>query len=102
MRGNDLLIAIERPPPAKDEALAIGIAGRGFDGDLTSDSTRIDGYVLSTDVAPTILERFGIAVPAQMSGQPIRSEGAVDAGGGRSPWRSDGGDLRATGAGDRG
>ncbi len=78
LRGNDLLIAIERAPPANDEALAIGIAGHGFDGSLTSDSTRLDGYVLSTDVAPTILHRFGIAVPAQMSGQPIRSQGSVD------------------------
>ncbi len=79
LRGNDLVIAIERPPPAAGKALAIGIAGRGFDGNLTSDSTRLDGYVLSTDVAPTILERLGVAVPSQMSGQPIRSEGSVDA-----------------------
>jgi len=35
--------------------------------------------VLSTDVAPTILDRLGVAVPSQMSGQPIRSEGEVDA-----------------------
>jgi hypothetical protein len=78
LKGNDLLIAIGRAPPAKNGALAIGIAGRGFDGDLTSDSTRTDGYVLSTDVAPTVLSRLGIAVPSQMSGQPIRSEGSVD------------------------
>jgi hypothetical protein len=78
LRGNDLAIAIERPPPAEDEALAIGVAGRGFDGNLTSASTRLDGYVLSTDVAPTILERLGVAVPSQMSGQPIRAEGRVD------------------------
>jgi hypothetical protein len=78
LRGNDLLIVITRPPPAKDRALAIGIAGRGFDGNLTSDSTRTDGYVLSTDVAPTILERLGVAVPSAMSGQSIRSEGSVD------------------------
>ena len=78
LRGNDLLIAIGRAPPEKNGALAVGIAGRGFDGDLTSDSTRTDGYVLSTDVAPTILSRLGIAVPSQMSGQPIRSEGAID------------------------
>ena len=77
--GDDLLIAIERPPPGKNRELAIGIAGKGFDGNLTSDSTRLDGYVLSTDVAPTILDRFGIEVPSQMSGQPIRSEGEVDA-----------------------
>jgi hypothetical protein len=76
--GPDLLIAIARPTGKSDEPLPIGIAGSGFDGNLTSDSTRTDGYVLSTDVAPTILQRFGIAVPSQMSGQPIRAEGSVD------------------------
>ncbi len=74
-----LVIAIERPPPGTDRALAIGIAGPGFDGNLTSDSTRLDGYVLSTDVAPTILDFFGVPIPDQMSGQPIRSVGGVDA-----------------------
>lgn len=78
LRGDDLLIALERPPPPRDEALAVGIAGRGFDGNLTSDSTRLDGYVLSTDVAPTILRRQGIAVPGQMSGRPIGTEGEAD------------------------
>jgi hypothetical protein len=78
LKGNDLLIAIGRAPPAKNGALAIGVAGRGFDGDLTSDSTRTDGYVLSTDIAPTVLSRLGIAVPSQMSGQAIRAEGSVD------------------------
>jgi len=79
LRGDDLLIAIERPPPAKGRALAIGIAGRGYDGNLTSDSTRLDGYVLATDVAPTVLARYGIPIPSQMSGQAIRAEGEVDA-----------------------
>jgi hypothetical protein len=78
LRGNDLVVAIERAPPGKNRQLAVGIAGRGFEGDLTSDSTRTDGYVLSTDVAPTILARLGIAVPSAMSGQAIRSEGSVD------------------------
>lgn len=76
--GDDLLIAIERPPPPQGQASAIGIAGRGFDGNLTSSSTRIDGYVLSTDVAPTVLSRLGVATPSQMSGQPIRSVGTID------------------------
>jgi len=74
-----LTIAIARPTGESDDLLPIGIAGRGFEGNLTSDSTRMDGYVLSTDVAPTILDHFGIAIPSQMSGQPIRAEGAVDA-----------------------
>lgn len=80
LRGNDLVVAIERAPPAKNRQLAVGIAGRGFDGNLISDSTRTEGYVLSTDVAPTILGRFGIVVPSAMSGQAIRSEGSVDVG----------------------
>jgi hypothetical protein len=78
LRGDDLLIAIARPTGDSDDPLPIGIAGRGFDGNLTSDSTRTDGYVLSTDVAPTVLDWFGIAVPSEMSGQPIRSDGDVD------------------------
>jgi hypothetical protein len=78
--GRDLSIAIARPTGQSDAPLPIGIAGRGFDGNLTSDSTRMDGYVLSTDVAPTILDHFGIDVPPAMSGQAIRSEGSVDVG----------------------
>jgi hypothetical protein len=75
---SDLLIAIAKPRGKSDEPVAIGVYGRGVDGNLTSDSTRMGGYVLSTDVAPTILERFGIEVPSKMSGQPIRAEGSVD------------------------
>jgi hypothetical protein len=75
---DDLLIAIARPTGRTDEPLSIGISGRGFDGNLTSDSTRMDGYVLSTDVAPTILGWLGIGIPSAMSGQPIRAAGPVD------------------------
>jgi hypothetical protein len=75
---NELVIAIARPTGESDDPLPIGIEGRGFDGNLTSDSTRMDGYVLSTDVAPTILSHYGIDVPSEMSGQPIRAEGTVD------------------------
>jgi hypothetical protein len=77
-REEGLVIAIARPTGRTDELLPIGIRGRGFDGNLTSDSTRTDGYVLSTDVAPTVLEQFGIQVPSEISGQPIRAEGPVD------------------------
>lgn len=78
-RGSyQLLIAIAWPTGQSDEPIPIGVIGSGFDGNLTSDSTRTDGYVLSTDVGPTILRHFGIPVPSAMSGQPIRAEGAVD------------------------
>src|ERR1700754_4270062 len=78
IRGSGLLIAIARPKPDSDDLVPIGIAGPSFDGNLTSDSTRTDGYVLSTDVAPTILDQFGLEIPDEMSGQPIRSESSVD------------------------
>ena len=80
LHDGDLLIAFAAPPPAENRALPIGIAGDGFRGTLTSDSTRTDGYVLSTDVAPTILRRLGVPVPGEMNGEPIRAEGAADAG----------------------
>jgi hypothetical protein len=80
LRGNDLLIAIEKPPPPDNEALSIGIAGNDFRGNLTSDSTRLDGYVLSTDIAPTILGRFGLSAPTEMSGQSISADPPVDPG----------------------
>jgi hypothetical protein len=78
LRGDDLLIALTAPPPHENGTLPVGIAGRGFDGDLTSDSTRTNGYVLSTDLAPTILRRLGVAVPDQMDGEPIDTEGKSD------------------------
>lgn len=74
--SGDLLIAIERPPPERD-LLAIGIAGEGFDGEaITSDSTRMDGYVLSTDLLPTILGAYGIAIPEGVDGQAITATGS--------------------------
>lgn len=79
LRGGDMLIAIERPPPDELEVLAAGVAGDGFDGNLTSDTTRTPGFVLATDVAPTILERYGIPEPGEFSGSPIETEGEVDA-----------------------
>jgi hypothetical protein len=79
LQGDDLLIAIERPPPPRRESLTIGIAGEGFDGNLTSDTTRTDGFVTATDIAPTVLDRFGVSLPDEMSGQPIRAEGEPDA-----------------------
>jgi hypothetical protein len=39
---------------------------------LTSDTTRQDGLVSSVDVAPTILDLFGLPAPAAMTGRPIR------------------------------
>jgi hypothetical protein len=77
--GADMLIALERPPPEAGDLLSVGVAGEGFDGLLTSDSTRLPGLVLTTDLAPTILERLGMTVPAEMSGNELRTEGEPSA-----------------------
>ena len=99
LRGDDMLIAFERPPAAEREVLAIGAAGPGFDGNLTSDTTRTPGFVLATDLAPTILDRYGLEEPEEMSGSPIRSEGEPDAGRGSGPRGPHEGGLQAPRAG---
>jgi hypothetical protein len=56
--------------PRLHVALAVG---PGFAaGSLTSASTRRAPYVQLLDVAPTVLDRLGISVPAQMIGQSWR------------------------------
>lgn len=74
----DLLIALTAASPA-ERLLPAGIAGAGFGGNLTSDSTRTDGLVTATDIAPTVLERLGVDRPAEINGTPIRAEGEPDA-----------------------
>jgi hypothetical protein len=39
---------------------------------LTSDTTRQGGLVSNVDVGPTVLDFFGIPIPSEMDGQPIR------------------------------
>ncbi len=77
-RAGDLQIFIERPPADSGDQLTIAIAGPGYDGVLESPSTRTDGYVLTTDLGPTILDHFGLKVPKAMTGQPIVSGGELD------------------------
>ncbi|MCB0860879.1 MAG: hypothetical protein KDB54_09530 [Solirubrobacterales bacterium] len=79
-RAGDLQIFIEQPPADSGDQLSIAIAGPGMKGELESPSTRTDGYVLSTDIAPTILRHFGIKTPKAMTGQPIESGGKLDVG----------------------
>ena len=69
----DLLIAFASGSEAQQELLPVGIAGEGFDGNLTSASTRTDGVVVSTDIAPTVLEHLGVEVPDEVNGSEITS-----------------------------
>ena len=62
-------------PRAQQQLLPAGIAGEGFDGNLTSASTRTDGR---RDLTPTsrrpCSSSFGVEVPDEMNGSEITSE----------------------------
>jgi hypothetical protein len=75
---DDLLIAFAAGTRREQPLWPTGIAGPGFDGNLTSDSTRTEGVVLATDVAPTVLDWLGVDVPDEMNGSVIRAEGDRD------------------------
>ena len=66
---------IQDPSHITRRLVAMGAAGLEGGTTLYSDSTRTEGIVSSTDVAPTVLERLGIDVPEDMSGKPIEARG---------------------------
>jgi hypothetical protein len=74
---NDVLyvVGVSSPLTDADDHLTLAVAkGAGVSrGWLTSPTTHRPGMVTLTDVAPTVLDRFGIAVPLWMSGTPIES-----------------------------
>ena len=76
LRGEDLLVALERPP-TDTRVLSLGIAGEGFDGILTSDATRTPGIVTAPDLTATLLERYGLEPPAEVNGEPIFAKGEI-------------------------
>ncbi len=74
---DDLLIAVAAGSGTQQELLPAGVAGLG-EGNLTSPSTRTDGVVITTDIAPTVLERFGVEVPDEVKGSAMETEGDRD------------------------
>lgn len=81
LAGDDLLIALQSPPPPAERLVALGIAGAGYENgaELTSPSTRAGGLVITTDIAPTVLGRLGVQVPDEMNGDVIETEATADA-----------------------
>jgi hypothetical protein len=73
------VLVIQDPAAVRRRLLAIGAAGIAGGRDLRSDSTRTDGIVVSTDIAPTVLERLRVTVPKSVSGEPIEARGARSA-----------------------
>jgi hypothetical protein len=68
-----LIVLVQAPPdPARTRLLSLGVRGVGGDG-IRSATTRRDGLVVATDVAPTLLDRLRITQPSAMQGQPIEA-----------------------------
>ena len=75
-RAPDLVFVVQGPSALRRSLLAAGAAGLAGGRNLRSDSTRTDGLVLTTDFAPTVLERLGLTVPDGVTGQPIEARGS--------------------------
>lgn len=71
--SRDTVIVVGPTPPAEENQLTVfAMAGPGIDaGWATSSTTRRDGYVTLTDVAPSILEHFDVAAPSAMNDTPM-------------------------------
>lgn len=72
----DLVIVVGPTSPLVDEQLTVfAMRGPGVEeGWARSASTRRDGFVTLTDIAPSVLGRMGIDVPKAMNDTPIRTE----------------------------
>ncbi len=83
-RSNELLLAIQRVPDERGgELLWVGAAGLAGGGgrELSSQSTNERGLIVSVDLAPTILAHLGgLAIPADMRGKNIVTDGALHSG----------------------
>ena len=83
-RAGELLIVTQTPPVVTGAQLlpiaTLGLGGtRG--GELTSETTHVDGVVAGIDIAPTALKHLGLPVPDVVKGQPMTSQPGRDAAG---------------------
>ena len=83
--GTLVVLAAPSATAAAAEVTVVGMSqvrlGESQAGTLRSATTRRDGYVRSTDLAPTILSVLGLEVPSSMNGTPalvIAGQRSVD------------------------
>ncbi len=76
----ELVVIVQRVPDTRGGELlwaaVAGLAGPGAH-ELSSQSTNQRGLIVSVDVAPTILGHLREAIPADMRGEPIHSDGEL-------------------------
>jgi hypothetical protein len=78
-RPDDLVLVVQQPRAPRRRLLAAAAAGLAGGTTLRSDSARTDGLVLTTDIAPTVLERLGVPIPDHVSGEAIEAAGDATA-----------------------
>ncbi len=75
----ELLLVVERARLSPGhELLWAAAAGLGGGRELSSQTTDQRGLIASVDLAPTILDRLGLSVPADMRGASIRTDGPLN------------------------
>ncbi|HTU80319.1 MAG TPA: hypothetical protein VMF09_16330 [Solirubrobacteraceae bacterium] len=78
--ASELLLVIQRAADAPGHELlwsaAAGLAGGGG-RELSSQSTDERGLIAAYDLAPTILVHLGLAIPADVRGKPIETDGPL-------------------------
>ncbi len=74
----DRIILLGWTPGEEERSLGmISLSGKGITpGVAVSGTTRQDGFVTATDLAPTILEWYGLTPDREMDGRPIERAGA--------------------------
>ncbi len=78
----ELELVVQRVPGVGGGELlwsAAGGLGGGGGRELSSQSTNQRGLIAAFDLAPTILEHLGAAIPADVRGRPIVTDGALHA-----------------------
>jgi hypothetical protein len=76
---NELLTVVQSAREGSgNELLWVSISGLGGGRTLTSQTTNQNGLVSTIDIAPTILTHLGVAVPADMRGKQIHTDGPLD------------------------
>lgn len=77
-RGRGFVYVVRAPSGDRLRLLPSAVAAPGIRGRLRSATTRRDGLIAATDVAPSVLRFLRLRVPDAMQGQPIEGRGSAD------------------------
>jgi len=78
--GTTVVLATPAPPRAAETLGVFAMRAGGSDGGrlARSGTTRRPGYVTLNDIAPTVLDHFGVERPTSMTGTPVKAGERID------------------------